>query len=65
MLAAAGTALLAAPDADAVHQVAAAAPAELLGLAAPVAELAPGVADALVPEEARDALDSLRTQVDA
>jgi diguanylate cyclase (GGDEF)-like protein len=63
VLAAAGTALLAAPDAAAVHQVAAAATAELLGLAAPVPETTPAVADALVPDEARAALDSLRVQV--
>jgi diguanylate cyclase (GGDEF)-like protein len=63
VLAAAGTALLAAPDAAAVHQVAAAATAELLGLAAPVPETTPAVADALVPVEARAALDSLRAQV--
>ena len=63
VLAAAGTALLAAPDAAAVHQVAAAATAELLGLAAPVPETTPAVADALVPDEARAALDSLRAQV--
>ena len=52
VLAAAGTALLAAPDAAAVHQVAAAATAELLGLASPVPETTPAVADALVPDEA-------------
>jgi len=63
VLAAAGTALLAAPDAAAVHQVAAAATAELLGLAAPVPQTTPAVADALVPDEARAALDSLRAQV--
>jgi diguanylate cyclase (GGDEF)-like protein len=63
VLAAAGTALLAAPDAAAVRQVAAAATAELLGLAAPVPETTPAVADALVPDEARAALDSLRAQV--
>jgi hypothetical protein len=63
VLAAAGTALLAAPDAAAVRQVAAAATAELLGLAAPVPQTTPAVADALVPDEARAALDSLRVQV--
>ncbi len=60
LLAAAGAALLAAPDAAAVHRVAAEATAELLGLDAP-AELA-GNAE-LVPDEARDALESLRAQV--
>jgi Diguanylate cyclase, GGDEF domain len=63
VLAAAGTALLAAPDAATIHQVAAAATAELLGLAAPVPETTPAVADALVPDEARAALGSLRAQV--
>jgi diguanylate cyclase (GGDEF)-like protein len=60
LLAAAGVALLAAPDAAAVHRVAAEATAELLGLDAP-AELAAN--PELVPDEARDALESLRTQV--
>ena len=60
LLAAAGAALLAAPDAAAVHRVAAEATAELLGLDAP-AELA-GDSE-LVPDEARDALESLRAQV--
>jgi diguanylate cyclase (GGDEF)-like protein len=68
VLARAGAALLAAPDAAAVHRVAAAATAELLGLAVPAgggdlpvaAELAP---DELVPDEARAALGSLRAQV--
>ena len=60
LLAEAGTALLAAPDAAAVHRVAAEATAELLGLDAP-AELA--VDPELVPDEARDALASLRAQV--
>jgi diguanylate cyclase (GGDEF)-like protein len=60
LLAAAGAALLAAPDAAAVHRVAAEATAELLGLDAP-AELAAN--PELVPDEARDALESLRTQV--
>jgi predicted signal transduction protein with EAL and GGDEF domain len=43
--------------------VAAAATAELLGLAAPTAEVTAALAAELVPDEARDALDSLRTQV--
>jgi diguanylate cyclase (GGDEF)-like protein len=60
LLAAAGAALLAAPDAAAVHRVAAEATAGLLGLDAP-AELA--ATPELVPDEARDALDSLRAQV--
>ncbi|HEY7605517.1 MAG TPA: hypothetical protein VID07_01935, partial [Actinomycetes bacterium] len=68
VLADAGSALLAAPDAAAVHRVAAAATAELLGLEAPAggaplpvaAELVP---DELVPDEARAALGSLRAQV--
>ncbi|HEX3211825.1 MAG TPA: diguanylate cyclase, partial [Actinomycetota bacterium] len=60
LLATAGAALLAAPDADAVHRVAAEATAELLGLDAP-AELARDLD--LVPEEARSALESLRAQV--
>jgi GGDEF domain-containing protein len=59
LLAAAGAALLAAPDA-AVHRVAAEATAGLLGLDAP-AELAGD--PELVPDEARDALESLRAQV--
>jgi diguanylate cyclase (GGDEF)-like protein len=63
VLAEAGTALLAAPDADAVSQVAAAATAQLLGLEAPVAAAGPPVADELVADEARPALDSLRAQV--
>ncbi|HYN17925.1 MAG TPA: diguanylate cyclase, partial [Actinomycetes bacterium] len=63
VLAQASSALLAAPDAAAVHRVAAAATAELLGLEPPagVAELR--VADELVPDEVRLALDSLRAQV--
>jgi diguanylate cyclase (GGDEF)-like protein len=68
VLAAAGAALLAAPDAAAVHRVAAAATAELLGLPPPsdgaglpvAADLVP---DELVPAEARGALASLRAQV--
>ena len=60
LLATAGAALLAAPDAAAVHRVAAEATAELLGLDAP-AELARDLD--LVPEEARAALESLRAQV--
>ena len=64
LLATAGLALLAAPDADAVHRVAAAATAELLGLPAPAEggelEL---TGEELVPPEARDALGVLRAQV--
>jgi diguanylate cyclase (GGDEF)-like protein len=72
LLAEAGAALLAAPDAAAVRRVAAEAAAGLLGLdppaegaglpaGHPVLEMVPDLE--LVPEEARDALDSLRTQV--
>jgi diguanylate cyclase (GGDEF)-like protein len=76
LLAEAGAALLAAPDAAAVRRVAAEAAAGLLGLdppaegaglpagelaGHPVLEMVPD--PELVPEEARDALDSLRTQV--
>jgi diguanylate cyclase (GGDEF)-like protein len=64
LLATAGLALLAAPDADAVRRVAAAATAELLGLPAPAEggelEL---TGEELVPPEARDALGILRAQV--
>jgi hypothetical protein len=60
LLATAGAALLAAPDAAAVHRVAAEATAELLGLDAP-AELARDLD--LVPEESRAAVESLRAQV--
>ena len=56
--AATGPALLAAPDAAAVRRVEAEAPARLLGLG-PAAE----GAGELVPEEARDARNSLRAQV--
>jgi diguanylate cyclase (GGDEF)-like protein len=63
VLAAAGTALLVAPDAAAVHQVAAAATAELLGPEVPDGTAGPAVGDQLVPDEARHALDSLRAQV--
>jgi diguanylate cyclase (GGDEF)-like protein len=61
-LAEAGSALLAAPDVAAVHRVAAAATAELLGLEAP-AGVVLAAADELVPDDARDALASLRAQV--
>jgi diguanylate cyclase (GGDEF)-like protein len=64
LLATAGLALVAAPDADAVRRVAAAATAELLGLPAPAEggelEL---TGEELVPPEARDALGILRAQV--
>jgi diguanylate cyclase (GGDEF)-like protein len=64
LLATAGRALLAAPDADAVRRVAAAATAELLGLPAPAEggelEL---TGEELVPPAARDALGILRAQV--
>ena len=63
LLATAGRALLAAPDADAVRRVAAAATAELLGLPAPAEggelEL---TGEELVPPEARGALGILRAQ---
>jgi diguanylate cyclase (GGDEF)-like protein len=64
LLATAGLALLAAPDADAVRRVAAAAVAELLGRPAPPEggglEL---TGEELVPPDARDALGILRAQV--
>jgi diguanylate cyclase (GGDEF)-like protein len=64
LLATAGLALLAAPDADAVRRVAAAATAELLGLQVPAEgdelEL---TGEELVPPEARDALGILRAQL--
>ena len=64
LLATAGLALLAAPDAGAVRRIAAAATAELLGLPAPAEggelEL---TGEELVPPEARDALGILRAQV--
>jgi diguanylate cyclase (GGDEF)-like protein len=64
LLATAGLALLAAPDAGAVRRVAAAATAELLGLPAPAEagelEL---TGEELVPPEARQALGILRAQV--
>jgi hypothetical protein len=70
VLAQAGLAPLAAPDAAAVHRVAAAATAELLGLeppvdgvAPPVDGVAPPVGEELVPGEVRHALASLRAQV--
>ena len=68
LLGEAGVALLAAPDATAVRRVAAEATAGLLGLDPPAegAQLPAGqlVQDQeLVPDEARDALDSLRAQV--
>jgi hypothetical protein len=63
VLADAGSALLAAPDAAAVHRVAAAATAELLGLEAPAGGPKLPVAAELVPDEVRDALASLRVQV--
>jgi diguanylate cyclase (GGDEF)-like protein len=62
LLAEAGAALLAAPDAAAVRRVAGEATAELLGLDPPAdgAELVPD--PRLVPTEAHDALASLRAQ---
>ena len=62
LLAEAGAALLAAPDAAAVRRVAGEATAELLGLdpSAEGAELVPD--QRLVPTEAHDALASLRAQ---
>ena len=60
VLAAASSALLAAPDADAVRRVAAAAIAELLGLEVPAGE--PLTGEELVPPEARRALGILRAQ---
>ena len=64
LLATAGLALLAAPDAGAVRRIAAAATAELLGLPAPAEagelEL---TGEELVPPGARDALGILRAQV--
>jgi diguanylate cyclase (GGDEF)-like protein len=64
LLATAGLALLAAPDAGAVRRIAAAATAELLGLPAPAegAELEL-TGEELVPPEARHALGILRAQV--
>ena len=64
VLAAAGSALLAADDADAVRRVAGAATAELLGLEPPAdgGELAL-TGDELVPLEVREALATLRAQV--
>ena len=61
VLAAASSALLAAPDADAVRSVAGAAVAELLGLEVPATE--PLTGEELVPPEAREALGILRAQV--
>jgi diguanylate cyclase (GGDEF)-like protein len=61
VLAAAAAELLAAPDADAVRRVAAAATGELLGLEVPAGPVPNG--DELVPPEARDALGILRAQV--
>ena len=64
LLATTGLALLAAPDADAVRRVAAAATAELLGLPAPADGGELGLTgDELVPRGARDALGILRAQV--
>jgi diguanylate cyclase (GGDEF)-like protein len=68
LLAAAGQALLAAPDAAAVRRVAAEAAAGLLGLDAPAAGAEPPAGELtgdpeLVPDEARPALESLRAQV--
>jgi diguanylate cyclase (GGDEF)-like protein len=64
LLAAVGSALLAARDAAAVHRVAAAATAELLDQVVPAAGTQlPPVGDRSVPAEARDALDALRSQV--
>jgi diguanylate cyclase (GGDEF)-like protein len=63
LLADTGAALLAAPDAAAVHRVAADATAELLGTAGHRGglPLAPGHGE--LPPEVRDALDTLRSQV--
>jgi diguanylate cyclase (GGDEF)-like protein len=64
VLAAASVELLAAPDADAVRRVAAAATGELLGLEVPAGAAGPVLnGDELVPPEARDALGILRAQV--
>ena len=63
VLAEAGAALLAAPDAVAVQRVAAAATAELLGLEAATDGVGVLAGDELVPDEVRDALASLRAQV--
>jgi diguanylate cyclase (GGDEF)-like protein len=64
LLAAAGSALLAAPDTAAVHRVAAAATAELLGQEAPASGTQPpAIGDGSVPPRIRDALDTLRSQV--
>jgi diguanylate cyclase (GGDEF)-like protein len=64
LLAAAGSALLAAPDTAAVHRVAAAATAELLGQEAPASGTQPpAIGDGSVPPWIRDALDTLRSQV--
>jgi diguanylate cyclase (GGDEF)-like protein len=63
VLAEAGSALLAAPDAAAVRRVAAAATARLLGLDPPAEGVEVRAGDEPVPAEARDAMDSLRAQV--
>jgi diguanylate cyclase (GGDEF)-like protein len=63
VLAEAGSALLAAPDAAAVRRVAAAATARLLGLDPPAGGVEVRAGDEPVPAEARDAVDSLRAQV--
>jgi diguanylate cyclase (GGDEF)-like protein len=64
LLAEAGAALLAAPDAAAVHRVAAEAAAGLLGREPPVEGAQPPPAGGpSIPDEARDALDILRSQV--
>ena len=60
VLAEAGSALLAAPDAAAVRRVAAAATARLLGLDPPADGVEVRAGDEPVPAEARDAMDSLR-----
>ena len=63
VLAEAGSALLAAPDADAARRVAAAATARLLGLDPPAEGVEVRAGDEPVPAEARAAMDSLRAQV--
>jgi diguanylate cyclase (GGDEF)-like protein len=64
LLAEAGAALLAAPDTAAVHRVAAATSAELLGQAGPASGTPLATAaERPVPVEVRHALDTLRSQV--
>jgi diguanylate cyclase (GGDEF)-like protein len=63
VLAEAGSALLAAPDAAAVRRVAASASARLLGLDPPAEGVEVRAGDEPVPAEARDAMASLRAQV--